>query len=582
MAGNVQAAGNNKIPYLKHLGFNKRPFGAAASGADVFLGPQAATTIAEFRKGVATQDAVVTVSGRKGTGKTTLVHRSLDSLGIKYKTIRVGCLKMNSSEVLESLLVVLGVKSRPKGTMQRFAALRRTLKEHQDRNVRIFIVIEDAVRTGLEAIAEMEAMTAASAGESDGANIVIMGKENLSEFLNHPQLAELRERVTLRQTVQPLSAPELRGYLVHSFRQAGADFNRIFDAASVDLLYALSVGIPRRINRLAEAAMATAADKGLPNVTAGLVAAIARDKYGLSIEALELAASSGDQPSRSDAPASTPAAVGSGAETPDVNDIPVLIQDTLNDQKALAQEPDFSATLIPDATRDIQLIDPVTPDPVQTPTGDDGPPTEIVPELEVEDEDMATVVSVPGVIPDSFTDSLAATAGSPPDGEAAEPEFVPDLDALEIALAADQAAADPGAPAVVAERPAAADVEEALPSTNLHILDTLDESLQQPEETAAVELDQIAADIGDPAALTDVDDRLAETLFGSEFRCMSDEDILELQRNDDQKAKPADKPSDAGRPGAAVIPVAREVAVDGMRPANDNESGETAQKGRKL
>ena len=104
--------------YEQHFGLTKRPFGAKAIGAEVFVGPQTAKTMAGFRKALAVQDAVVTVSGSAGTGKTTLVERALDAIGSKYKTIRVGRMQMNPSDVLESLLIVRGGTDRPSGPIQ--------------------------------------------------------------------------------------------------------------------------------------------------------------------------------------------------------------------------------------------------------------------------------------------------------------------------------------------------------------------------------------------------------------------------------------------------------------------------------
>jgi len=261
--------------YEQHFELNKQPFSAITTGADVFVGPQTAKTMEGFRKALAAHDAVVTVSGRAGTGKTTLVNRAIDAIGTKYKTIRVGRMKMDSDDVLEAMLVVLGVQDRPTGTIQRFTALRRKLKELEDREVRVFVVVEDALRTGTETLAELEALTAADAGESDGASIVLMGDERLPEFMKDPQLAQMQQRVRQRHTILPLCVTEFRGYLKHSFRLAGGDFERIFDTRSAELLHQLSDGIPRVAINLVDSVLTAAADQGLEKVAATFVASIA-------------------------------------------------------------------------------------------------------------------------------------------------------------------------------------------------------------------------------------------------------------------------------------------------------------------
>jgi type II secretory pathway predicted ATPase ExeA len=270
--------------YEQHFGLHKTPFRTKAAGKEVFVGPQTAKTMAGFRKALTAQDAVVTVSGLVGTGKTTLVERALEAIGTKYKTIRVGRMEMNSSDVLESLLIVLGVQDRPSGTIQRFAALRRKLRELQDREVRVFILVEDGLRTGAETLAELEALTDAEAGESDGAAIVVMGDERLPEFMQSPQLARLQQRVRQRHSILPLCVAELRGYLLHSFRLAGVEFEQLFDSRAPELLHLLSGGIPRIVNNLVESTLAAAAAEGIERIPASFIAKVASDEYGLSAE----------------------------------------------------------------------------------------------------------------------------------------------------------------------------------------------------------------------------------------------------------------------------------------------------------
>ena len=273
--------------YEEHFGLKKRPFSVKVTGSEVFVGPQTAKTMAGFRKALAVQDAVVTVSGPVGTGKTTLVERALDAIGTRYKTIRVGRMQMNSSDVLESLLVVLGVQDRPTGTIQRFAVLRKKLKELQDAETRVFILVEDAMRAGAETLAELEALTVADAGESDGASIVLMGDERLFDFMRDPQLARLQQRIRQRHKIKALCIAEMLGYLKHSFRMAGGDYERVFDARSAELIHQLSDGIPRIANNLVDSALVAAAAERMDEIPATFIANVASEEFGLNADGFD-------------------------------------------------------------------------------------------------------------------------------------------------------------------------------------------------------------------------------------------------------------------------------------------------------
>ncbi len=118
--------------YEQHFGLKKRPFRSIAAGTDVFVGPQIAATMAGIKKALASNDAIVTVSGPVGSGKTTLVTRALESIGGNSSVVHVARMRLDSNDVLEFLLDELGVENRPSGTIQKFALFRRRLKELQD------------------------------------------------------------------------------------------------------------------------------------------------------------------------------------------------------------------------------------------------------------------------------------------------------------------------------------------------------------------------------------------------------------------------------------------------------------------
>ncbi|MDJ0748928.1 MAG: hypothetical protein QNJ11_05555 [Woeseiaceae bacterium] len=294
--------------YEQHFGLEKRPFLAKATGVDVFVGPQTAQTMAGLKKALSAQDAVVAVSGPAGVGKTTLVAKALDALRDSHRTVRIGRMQLDGTDALELLLEELGTGELPRGPIRQFTAFRELLEQLESSGKRLVIIIEDASRAGIETLAEVEALTAADAGESGGAAIVIMGDVSIADLLSDPRLARLSQRTRQRLTIDPLSLAELRGYLMHCFRSSGGDFHIAFDDKSAEVLHSLSGGVPRVANYVAEAALSAAAADGVSPVSAETVARIARDEFGLepAFEALDSA------PSATPGPEPEPAL---GAET---------------------------------------------------------------------------------------------------------------------------------------------------------------------------------------------------------------------------------------------------------------------------
>ena len=270
--------------YVQHFGLKKRPFRANATGTDVFVGPQTVTAIAGLKTALQGNDSVVVVYGPVGSGKSTLVTRALEAVGEDRIIVKISRMRLNSDDVLEHLLAELGADEIPSGTIRKFTAFRQRLKDLEASQTRVFVVVEDAPRLGVDTLAELEAVTAEDAGESGGASLVLMGDEHIDEILGAPALARLTQRTHQKHVLAPLCAAELRGYLRHCFRLAGSDFEQVFQPEAPDLLHYLTKGVLRTTNKIVEAVLAAAAVQNLNKVPNELIARVAAKEFSLSAE----------------------------------------------------------------------------------------------------------------------------------------------------------------------------------------------------------------------------------------------------------------------------------------------------------
>ncbi|MCO4810180.1 MAG: hypothetical protein KC572_01150 [Gammaproteobacteria bacterium] len=569
--------------YEQHFGLNKRPFPANATGTNVFVGPQTANTLAALMKGLALQDAVVAVSGPTGSGKTTVVAKALDALSGSHKIVRIGRIHLQGTDALEFLLEELGVAEPPKGPIRQFAALRQQLRQLETENTRLVVVVEDALRAGAETLAELEALTAADAGESGGAAMILMGDERLATFCKDPQLKRLDQRSRQQLTIAPLSAAELRGYLMHCFRLAGANFDLIFDNRCAALVHQLSGGIPRDANNIVEAALTAAAAEGIQKVEATYVVEVARNEFGLeadNFEAAPVIATAAPEPDPAPAqilkaePAPEPVIVFSDEapheSPPLMDDIPQLIQDTLPNLEILAPEfetaevaadpeeiiPELHCETIPglDNLPDLKDLQPVADsaarpesEPQTVPEPQPAPVLVADPQPRPEPEVLPTLDDVAEDTPEWDRDPTLA-------------ELRPDLDALEKAMAFahgdtdEKPAPEPEARAV--STPPAPKVEDnidEIPEITLdnaiqariedHLIDEPGQvSATSPDPSSAsptdkgvpevriapqkatkadAEIEKIAAELARAKTIEDVDDKLAETLFGEEINLIA-------------------------------------------------------------
>ena len=427
--------------YQQHFGLRKRPFAASASGTDVFVGPQTAKAMMALNKALTVADAVVTVIGPAGVGKTTVVKRALAGMVESSVIVTVGRMQLEHDEVLELLLEELGARTIPAGTVQRFSQFRRMLKGLTDGHKQVFILVEDAARVGIDALSELEALTAADAGVSDGANLVLMGSAEVEVLLKDPQLARLKQRIRLRQSILPLGDRELLAYLKHCFRRAGREYDSLFAPGSLELIHQLTDGIPRIVNNLVESTMTTATDRKLSTFTPELIHEIAVDEYGLSADIPILTPASMPEVAATD-PVRPPDAEPADLPGPDMQPASA---GTAVDGVAAIETPPIAPraeyVVQTEADRDANpSIDPVE----SAQRGDDHEP---IPKLI---QDTLPRISILNTgfheIPDFQGDPIA-------DADGVEPEAVPSEAESAPASAAEQSKREPQSPTLAPEPP---------------------------------------------------------------------------------------------------------------------------------
>jgi len=534
--------------YEKNFGLRKRPFRAKAVGPHVFVGPQTATVMAGIKKALVIQDSIVTVVGPAGSGKTTIVGKALEVMSASHISVRLGRMQLDSNDVLDFVLEELGVDGLPSSAIRRFGIFRRRLAELEAEGKRLVIVVEDALRAGVETLAEIEALTAGDAGVSDGAAVVLMGDQRLPELVRDAQLQRLNQRVHGRLQVAPLNAAEMRGYLMHCFRLAGNDFELIFDSDTAVCLHGLTDGIPRVANQLVEAALVAAADRNLERIPARFIEETALNEFGLRPAsrpapppAVTQKTPAAPPTSPADAQPAEPVGVPTAGETADDDDIPDLIQDTLPDLAVLSDEigqPEITAEASPEPEAEPQAVSDSAP--VSRPSPE--------PELTLETEAEPATAPSSASVPEWDRDPTCA-------------ELRPDLEALERAMAVaretdedegEDEAQPPILTAAVPARPKAAEVKsDEIPEITLD--DAIRERIENnlidepgqisplrqeqapaaetqpaPESKATskppprnpkadAELERIASQLAKAKTIEDVDDKLAETLFGEEI-----------------------------------------------------------------
>ena len=269
--------------YHAHFGLERGLFdeGIAADAA-VFRNSKHDRLIAHFKLALATASSSVVLHGAAGVGKTTLTSAALRATSTRLALAWLNGLPTNAAELLELILIELGVNTLRTTRIERLQLWRQFQGEMRATDSRLFIVAERTEDLAPDVLHALDQLTAPDAVGNPGANLVLLGHAGIHEHLAAPALDSLRQRIRLRAELEPFTEAELQDYLRHQTARAKGHYDQIFAPGTVAALYRYSNGIARLVNTLCESALDIAAVQHQKQLTADLVARTAVSLLGLA------------------------------------------------------------------------------------------------------------------------------------------------------------------------------------------------------------------------------------------------------------------------------------------------------------
>ena len=85
--------------------------------------------------------------------------------------------------------------------------------------------------------------------------IVLIGQPELREKLENRSLRQLRQRITVRYHLRPLSREDTERYIAHRLRVAGGNGRPSFTPWAIRRIHAYAGGIPRLVNAVCDKAL---------------------------------------------------------------------------------------------------------------------------------------------------------------------------------------------------------------------------------------------------------------------------------------------------------------------------------------
>jgi type II secretory pathway predicted ATPase ExeA len=260
--------------YKTFFGLRALPFGASPDPRFLFLRPQIREALACLQYGIAARKGFVVMTGEVGTGKTTLLRTVLDTFAKgRISTAFVFNPRLDVLDFFEFVLTDFGIPPATRTKSAMLLQLNRWLIEQFSAHQLCAIVVDEAQNLSWELLEEIRMLTNLETSSEKLVQIVLSGQPELEEKLYHPNLRQLRQRVSLWCRTQPLNGEETADYIGERLRIAGAT-RAIFTHEAAELVYHYSEGIPRVINLICEQSLICAYAEQIKPIPAHIVESV--------------------------------------------------------------------------------------------------------------------------------------------------------------------------------------------------------------------------------------------------------------------------------------------------------------------
>jgi type II secretory pathway predicted ATPase ExeA len=269
--------------YESFYGLTSRPFDVTPNPKFLLLTPGHREALHMLEYGVRARKGILLLIGDAGTGKTTLLRKSLamrmeNGAAGASECVYIKNPKLSPGELFEQLasgfrLPATAMVSKPRMLKLLEDALRASYAGGRTP----VLIVDEAQALSDELVEELRLLANVESDDTKLLPLVLAGQPELATRLNQHQLRQFKQRITLRCELKPLTLPETATYIFGRIRVAGGDAATIFTRQAVMAIHGASNGIPRIISVICDNAMLTGFALGIRHIDAKIVDEVCRD-----------------------------------------------------------------------------------------------------------------------------------------------------------------------------------------------------------------------------------------------------------------------------------------------------------------
>ncbi|MGD8999209.1 MAG: AAA family ATPase [Granulosicoccaceae bacterium] len=276
----MNASETNIAPQLVRLGLEHEPFADTPDESFFLLDGERAQRLNTLYHLTQHGDALLLMTGCKGSGKTSLINKflAMGNTTWRYCLVRANAM-MNPEQLLRHVAEGFGLEPDSINFDNAIDSLRQRFIELQRSGLVAILIVDDAQDLPAASLTVLMKLSELRDDERGLLRILLFSEAQINNVLASAELGDMRHRITHTLEMPTLNEKQTIDYIQYRLGVAGADEMMPLSRGQMKKIYRQSKGIPLHINEQARAMLLGSADAATADkrphallVASGLVA----------------------------------------------------------------------------------------------------------------------------------------------------------------------------------------------------------------------------------------------------------------------------------------------------------------------
>ena len=240
--------------YESFYGLKEKPFNLTPDPDYLYMSPGHENVYSHLEYAIQESKGFVVVTGEIGSGKTTLINYLLRKIP---QTMHVGIINntfVHPQELLKMICQEFDLEVANADKTVLLTRLYAYLLDKFAKRERVILIIDEAQNLPERSLEEIRMLSNLESEKHHLIQMILVGQPQLKEKLQQKRMEQFVQRITVYCHLDALDQVQVDGYIRHRLTVAGAQNLDVFDHEALKTIYKHSLGIPRLINSLCDAA----------------------------------------------------------------------------------------------------------------------------------------------------------------------------------------------------------------------------------------------------------------------------------------------------------------------------------------